>query len=77
MKTKIIRAALHVRRSNRRAERVLKRRNVFVEDLILQRASAGGNQDAASAEYRGQQVRERLARTRSGFGDECSALFER
>ncbi len=76
MEAQVVRAALHVGRLDRGAEGERQRRQVLVEDLILQVAGAGRDQHAAPGEDGRQEVGEGLARAGAGFGDQGAAAFE-
>ena len=76
MQAEEVRAAFHVGRANLEVERARERRQIFVEDLILQRACARGDEHAAAGQHRRNEVRERLAGARARLGDEGAARVD-
>ena len=54
----------------------LQERNVFLVELLLQRFCRGGNDHAAAAANRGNQIGERFAGSGAGFDDGVMMLFE-
>ena len=56
VEAKIVRAAFHVGRGERDAERVAQRGNVLEEDLFLEILGAGRNQDAVAAKNRRHEI---------------------
>ena len=55
---------------------LLQKRDVFLVELLLQGFGGGGNDHAAAAADRGNQVGQRFARSRAGFDDGVVMLFE-
>ena len=76
MQAEVVRAALHVGGADRVPERARQRRHVLVEDLILQRARARGDEHAPAGEHGRDEVGERLADAGAGLGDERAAVVE-
>ena len=76
VQAEIVRAALHIRRRERDVERLPKRRDVLEEDLLLEGLGAGRDEHSLSAQDGGDEVRQRLARTRSGFREQRAAVLE-
>ncbi len=66
----VVGAPLEERQRHRHAQRAADLRQVALEQLILQRLGARGNDDLAAVEQRGDEVRERLAGARAGFGEQ-------
>ena len=58
-----------------RANSALQKRNVFVEELLLQILGAGGNDDALAAVIR-EQICEGLAGTGAGLDDQVTLFFD-
>ncbi len=67
----IVRAALEQRERDRELQRIANERQVALEQLVLQRLGAGGDDHLAAVEQRGNEIREGLARAGAGFGDQC------
>ena len=70
MQTQIIGAALEQGRSKARAKHLAHARQVAMEQLILQRLGAGGNDHALARHQCGNKIGERLAGAGAGFDDE-------
>ncbi len=81
MQTRIVVPSLHHRRAKLCRQRLLKKRNVFVHQLLLQVLGAGGDDDARAAAARrgdrGNEISERLAGPRSRFDDQMMLLLKR
>ena len=72
----IIAAALHVADAQF-AQMLFEKRNVFVEQLLLQGLGAGRDDDALARANDRQQVRQRLAGAGAGFDDQVPLLLQR
>jgi hypothetical protein len=59
------------------SEQAPEQRQVAMEELVLQRAGAGGNDHAPPREQRGNQVRKGLSGAGSGLGHEPAAVLKR
>ena len=66
----IIVSAFQVCRADRPSEDGFEQRNVFVENLILKRFGAGGDQNAPAMQQRGQQVGDGFSGPGPGFDDD-------
>ncbi len=73
----VVPQALHRRRVHRVAQVRLEEWEVPLHDLVLQRASAGRDDDLLPAQQRRHQIGERLAGARAGFDQEHAAMLER
>ncbi len=73
----IVRAPFEERHLDRQSERARERGHVAPEQLVLQRARAGGNDDAASRQKRRHEVGEGLTGSRAGLDDQGFAERER
>jgi hypothetical protein len=69
----VVRAALEERERHRELERVAHERQVALEELVLQRLRAGGDDHLAAVEQGRHEIRERLAGAGAGFGDQRAA----
>jgi hypothetical protein len=58
-------------------ERLLKKRNILVEELLLQVLGAGGDDDPFARANSRHQIRQGLASPGAGFHDEMPLFFER
>jgi hypothetical protein len=76
VQAQVIRPALHQRRSELHAERVLQRRQVLEEDLLLQVLGAGGDEQTPAAKNGGNQVSERFAGAGTGFHEQRAAVVD-
>ena len=76
MQAQVVGAAFHQRRRERDAERLLQRGQILEEDLLLEILGAGGDQHAMAAQDRRDQIRERLSRAGSRFGQQRPAGFD-
>ena len=70
-------AALHVADLQRAVEMLLQKRNVFVEELLLQVLGAGGDHHAFAGEQRGDQIRERFSGAGAGVHQQVLFFGER
>ena len=70
----VVRAALEQRERHRELQRVADERQVALEELVLQRLGAGGDDDLAAVEQRRDEIGEGLAGAGAGFGDQRAAL---
>ena len=57
-------------------ERPFEKRDIFMEELLLQILGSGGNDDALAGPNDGHQVGQRLARSGAGFDDQVALLFQ-
>ena len=73
----IVRAPLEQRDARRHADGARHQRQVLVEQLVLQRARAGGDEHALAGQQRRHQVGEGLAGAGAGLDHERRAVFER
>ena len=73
----VVGAALEQRRARARGERLAHRRQVAVEQLVLQRLGAGRDDDLAAGEQRRHQVGEGLAGAGAGLGDQHAVALDR
>ena len=73
----IVRAALEQRERHRELQRIAHERQVALEQLVLQRLGAGGDDHLAAVEQRGNEIREGLAGAGAGFGDQCGPPADR
>ena len=73
----IVRAALEQRDARRHADGAGDQRQVLVEELVLQRARAGGDEHALAREQRGHQIREGLAGAGARLDHERRTVFHR
>ena len=76
MQAQVVRAPLHAGRGERHAEGIAQRRNVLEENLFLQVLGARGDEDPLPAQYRGNEVRDRLSRAGARFGQKNASGFE-
>ena len=72
----IIVSAFQVCGAYRPSDDAFQQRNVFVEDLVLERLGSGRNEYPSAIDEGRQQVRERLARSCTRFDDDVALLFE-
>ncbi len=72
---KIIAAALHVADAQL-AQMLLQKRNIFVEELLLQCLGAGRDDDALAGANDRQQIRQRLAGAGARFDDQVPLLLQ-
>ena len=73
----VVGAALEQRGACARGERLAHRRQVAVEELVLQRLGAGGDDDLAAGEQRRHEVGEGLAGAGAGLGDQHRRALDR
>jgi hypothetical protein len=76
MQAEEVRAPFHIGRADLEIERACERRKIFVEDLILKRACARGDEYPAAGQHRRDEIRERLAGARARLGDEGAARVD-
>ena len=76
LSTQVVVATLQQRDARDASQHAREQRHIAREQLVLQRARARGNDHLAAGEQRGNQVGERLARTRAGFHEQTSAALE-
>ena len=77
VQAEVVRPALHVGGAHVQIECARQVRKILVEDLILERPRSRGYEHALPGQHRRDEIRERLARSRARFGDECAARIER
>ena len=77
VQAQVVPAAFHAGRRELHVQRALEERNVLEEDLLLKVLRAGRDEHALAAQDRGDEVRERLARSGAGFGEQHRPAFER
>src|SRR5207249_3534738 len=77
VEAQVIGATLHVGGGERDAERLAQHGNILEKNLLLQILRAGRDEDALSAQDRGDQIGERLARAGARFGQQHAAGGER
>ncbi len=75
--TEVIGAALQQRDAHGSADRGTDRRQVAMKQLVLQRARAGGNDDLATGQQCGHEVRERLAGAGARLDHQLRAFLQR
>ena len=73
----IVRAPLEQRDARRHADGAGDQRQVLVEQLVLQRARAGGDEHAPAGEQRGHEIGEGLAGAGARLDHERRAVFQR
>jgi hypothetical protein len=73
----VVRPALEQRERDRCLQRVAHQRQVALEELVLQRLRAGGDDDLAAVQESGHEIRERLAGSRAGLGDQRGTTLDR
>ena len=66
----VVGAALEQRERHRDTQRIAHERQVALEQLVLQRLGAGGDDHLAAVEQRGNEIGEGLAGAGAGFGDQ-------
>ena len=80
MQATVIASPLHHRRAKLFRQHLLKKRKVFVHQLLLQILRPGRDHHASAAaagrRYCGHQIRERLARAGPSFDNQMMFLFE-
>ena len=76
MQAQVVRAPFHAGRGKRHAEGIAQRRNVLEENLLLQVLGARGDEDPVPAQYRGNEIRERLSSAGARFGQKNPSGFE-
>ena len=73
----VVGAALEQRHGHRQPERLADRREIAVEELVLERLGAGRNDDLAAEEQRRHEVGNGLAGAGARFGEEHAPLAHR
>ncbi len=73
----IIRSAFEQRDTDRNLERVADQRQIAAEQLVLERLGPGRYDDLAAREQGGNEIREGLAGSGAGLGDELTAFADR
>jgi ABC-type branched-subunit amino acid transport system ATPase component len=77
VQAQVVRAALQERDTRRAAKRARDHRQVAVEELVLERARAGRDDDLPAREQRRHEIGEGLAGARAGLDRERAAARER
>ena len=77
MHAQVVRAALQQRDAHRPADRARDRRQIAMEQLVLQLARAGGDDHAPAGEQRGHEIRERLAGAGARLDDQPAMRAQR
>src|SRR3984893_6525126 len=72
----VVAAALEQRDRHRHLQRIADERQIALEELILQRLGAGGDDHLATGEERGHEVSESLAGSGARFGEQLAARFD-
>ena len=73
----VVGATLEQRGARARGQRLAHRRQVAIEELVLQRLGAGRDDDFAAGKQRGNQVRERLPGAGARLGDQHLGALDR
>jgi hypothetical protein len=77
VETDVIGASFQKRHARPAGEGASHRRKIAVEKLVLQRLRAGGDDDFAAGDERGDEVSDGLARPRARFGDQDAGALDR
>ena len=72
-----IRTAFHITDLKGPVEMLLQKRNIFVEELLLQVLRSGGDHHALARKQRGNKIRESLAGSRAGVHQQLLLLRQR
>ena len=76
VQAQVVRAPLHAGRGERHREGIAQRRDILEENLFLKVLGARGDEDPVPAQYRGNEVRERLSRAGARFGQKNAPGLE-
>src|ERR1700674_688768 len=72
----VVAAALEQRDRHRHLQRIPDERQIALEELILQRLGAGGDDHLATRQERGHEISEGLAGSGTRFGEQLAARFD-